>query len=116
MMKRTLALAALISGLANAAEADTTAMCVDSGGTEAQCSCATEALKNTVRPEDAERYNAVATVFVANRADGLGWVVAWEAAIASVATEAGVGPSTMQAEMNPVGSAHRDAMKACEQS
>ncbi len=94
--------------------ADTTAMCVDTGKTEEVCTCATEALAEAVSEEDAARYSAIGTLFVANREAGQGWVEAWDAAVAGIAEEAGVRANELQKAMNPVGKAHREAKKGCE--
>ncbi|WP_141134951.1 hypothetical protein [Tropicimonas sediminicola] len=107
-------MAALLTVTALPASADNIAMCVDTGASEAVCTCAAAALAEQVGPEDLARYDAISTAFVEKRSEGLGWVDAWDGAVAAVAERDGTAANTMQRAMNPVGQAHRDSIKACE--
>ena len=111
-MKR--ALLALLALTPLPAFADNIAICVDAGKSEAICACAAEALAKETTAEDLAQYDAISAVFVEQRAEGLGWVEAWDKAVTTVAGETGMSVSTLQTAMNPVGTAHRKAMKGCE--
>ena len=111
-MKHTLI--ALLAFSALPAWADNTVICMDAGNSEEMCTCAAEALAAEVEASDLAHYNAISAIFAEQRAEGLGWVEAWDKAVTTVAGEAGVTPSKLQAAMNPVGKAHREAMKGCE--
>ena len=104
---------ALLSALP--AYADATRMCLDRSGTTAQqCACATDALAAEVVAEDLTLYDKVGTLYLANKAAGQGMGDAWDAAIARIASEAGMGRIDLMNRMNVVGRAHRDAIKECE--
>ena len=106
-MKHTLI--ALLAFTALPAWADNTVICMDAGNSEEMCTCAAEALAEEVDARDLAHYDAISAIFAEQRAEGLGWVDAWDKAVTTVAGEAGVTPSELQAAMNPVGQAHRGA-------
>jgi len=111
-MKHTLI--ALLALAALPARADNTIMCMDTGNSEEMCTCAAEILAGEVSAQDLAHYDAIGAIFAEQRAEGLGWVEAWDKAVTTVAGDAGMTPSELQHAMNPVGKAHRDAMKGCE--
>jgi len=111
-MKHTLI--ALLAFTALPAWADNTIMCMDTGNSEEMCTCAAETMAKDVSAQDLAHYDAIGAVFAEQRAEGLGWVEAWDKAVITVAGDAGVTPGELQHAMNPVGKAHREAMKGCE--
>jgi len=80
-------------------------MCLDSGDPPAVCDCAAKALKDEIGAEDYGTYEKVGSIYLREMADGRGRADAWTAAIEQV----GVPVS----QTNPMGKAHRNAMKAC---
>lgn len=95
--------------------ADTTTMCLDrTGTTEAQCTCATKALKEEIGEEDAERYNAVAVLYIDGKANGQDMGAAWDAAVETVAMQNEMDETELRERMNAAGKAHRAAIKDCE--
>ncbi|OWU86180.1 hypothetical protein ATO6_04840 [Oceanicola sp. 22II-s10i] len=115
--------AALIATLGVAAHAATsedpapgdgvTAMCALRDDPEV-CTCATEALQDEVTEEDFAAYDRIGADFTARREAGEPLEAAWDAALAPVADDMGLRPNKLQAQMNPVGRAHRTAIRGCK--
>ncbi len=80
----------------------------------ARCTCATSALLEAVSLSDTEFYSEIAAAYVAKHEGGVSLVAAWDAAVAEVSEKSGLAPTELQKLMNPVGRAHRAAIKACE--
>ncbi|MFD0978050.1 hypothetical protein [Tropicimonas aquimaris] len=106
-------LAALLTVTALPASANNIAMCMDTGANEAVYTCAAATLAEQVDPEELARYDAISLAFVEYRSEGLGWVDAWDGAVAAVAEREGTAAKTLQRAMDPVGQAHSDSIKAC---
>ena len=81
------------------------AMCMDAGDPPAVCDCAAKALKDEIGAEDYATYEKVGAIYLDEITSGRGRADAWTAAIGQV----GVSLSAT----NPMGKAHRNAMKAC---
>ena len=84
-----------------------TAMCLDATAPDALalCTCATDALREQLAPDDFALYERIGTLYLANQADGMGMGDAWDAAL----SETGASLS----QTNPLGQAHSAAMQAC---
>ena len=88
-------------------------LCADTAPVE-QCRCAMPALENEFGDALAD-YEQVASQFLPLRAEGMEYVPAWDAAVAAAAADLGIAPHQLQARVNPIGSAHSAARRACAQ-
>ncbi len=88
-------------------------LCADTAPVE-QCRCAMPALEDEFGDALAD-YERVASQFLPLRAEGMEYVPAWDAAVAAAAADLGIAPHQLQARMNPIGSAHSAARRACAQ-
>ena len=110
-----LALVLIFTAAGPVAAADTTTMCLDQSGTsEAQCTCATNELKEDIGEEDAELYNAVSVLYLDGKANGQEMGDAWDAAIETVAMQSEMDQTELLERMNAAGKAHKEAITACK--
>ncbi len=80
-------------------------MCLDLDRPDDVCPCAAAALRDEVGEDAYTTYEAVGVVYRENQAAGQGRSDAWTAALDSVGVSL--------RDTNPVGAAHRKAMKGC---
>ncbi len=80
-------------------------MCRDLGRSVALCQCAADALRNDVGGSAYEVYEAVGSAYRVNQSAGQDRGDAWTSALKAVGASL--------SDTNPVGAAHRKAMKRC---
>ena len=80
-------------------------MCLDLNRSDQVCRCASEALRQDVGDPAYATYQAVGAAYRENQAAGQARSDAWMGALEALGASL--------AETNPVGSAHRKAMKGC---
>jgi hypothetical protein len=100
------------TGIAEICAADDGTM----GGDPDTCGCALTALRETVGPAAFDVYAGVSATFLAGRAEGLGFVEAWDAGVAAEAEKRGVSTTEILETTNAAGRAHRDALETCRTS
>lgn len=94
------------------AEGAVTAMCMERE-TEEVCTCASEALRTEIGPEDYAIYAAIGEDYLARMENGEGRVDAWMAAVRAEAERRGIGSVALMGRTNEIGNSHRAAIKSC---
>lgn len=102
-----------LPGQATAADDAITNMCLDSGVSNAGCKCSTEKLTSMITSEQLELYNEVGMEYRKLQQQGIDRGDAWDEAVKKAAGKRGTAKTAILKETNTIGSAHRDAMKAC---
>ncbi|MEL6168427.1 MAG: hypothetical protein AAFR35_07025 [Pseudomonadota bacterium] len=80
-------------------------MCTADGRSRAACECAAGALRDDIGPRNYALYKAIGADYVEHRRGGLEAADAWRAAVRSAGTTSG--------EADPLGAAHRAAIRGC---
>jgi hypothetical protein len=94
-----------------AADDPVTGMCLYyNEGEEEACACAAERFREA--EAQADRYAAIASAFLAGDA-ALSTADRWQQAVEAAAAAEGVSMTSLLAQSNALGKAHREAMKAC---
>lgn len=111
-MKRACALAtALIA--APAAADGIRLMCDESGGSEAVCACAAQALAGEVGRDDYARYRRIGWDYGLLRARGTGDDDAWRSAVRAEAARRAEDPAVISDRADGIARAHRAEIRRC---
>lgn len=112
-MRRIVIFAVAVLGVANAEADSVQDMCLDWQKSHEICECGARQLKLQVGDDDYALYEAVAAVYIVNKAQGIDMGGAWDDAVNKESANRGTSFISTLQQTNTMGKAHNKAIKGC---